>query len=214
MPAPMTEDHSPGTNELRVDAAKHEILDTKDGIERVMGDRDLYARTLRRFRKDYGEADRQIRAALAAGDIPSAHLLSHTMKGAAGMIGAHRVHWHASALETALRLKTGNEIACIDALAPALDEVLRVLDSLLDAAPVVPTASRPPRTLLADPDLLARLLDMLMNGDGSAIDLLDESEASLRAILGNTRFDEVSAAANDFDYERALATLRRPIGGA
>lgn len=210
----MTEDYSPGTDALRVGAAAHEILDTGDGIDRVMGDHELYARTLRRFRKDYGEVDRRIRAALAAGDTPLAHHLSHTVKGAAGMIGAHRVHWHASALETALRLKTGNEMACIDALAPALGDVLRVLDGLLDVAPAMPPASHPPRTPLGDPVLLTRLLDLLMNGDGSAIDLLEESEASLRAILGNTRFDEVSAAANEFDYERALATLRRPIGAA
>ena len=65
-------------------------------------------------------------------------------------------------------------------------------------------------TACADPALLANLLDLLMSGDGAAVDLLEESEASLRMILGDAQFDEVAAAANEFDYERALAALHRP----
>lgn len=205
----MTEDYIPSTIEVRADAAAREVVDVGDGIDRVMGDRDLYERMLRRFHKDYKGGHQPIRVALDAGDRALAHRLSHTLKGAAGMIGARRLHRAASALETALRTASGTESACLDALTPALSQVIAVLDMLLNDAPPVVAQARRPDMAMADPALLARLLDLLMNGDGAAIDLLDESEASLRMILGNAQFDEVAAAANEFDYERAMGALRR-----
>lgn len=206
----MTEDITPGAIERRAGAAERDIVDVADGIDRVMGDRDLYERMLRRFRKDYSAGDRPIRVALEVGDRALAHRLSHTLKGAAGMIGARPLHQAASVLETALRTSSGNEPASLDALTPALNQVITVLDRLLsDAAPPV-TPDKLPRAAMADPALLAQLLDLLMNGDGAAIDLLDSSEASLRMILGDTQFDDVAAAANEFDYDRALGALRRP----
>lgn len=206
----MTDDHTPGTIELRADAATREVVDVGDGIDRVMGDRDLYARMLRRFRKDYNDGDQPIRVALDAGDRALAHRLSHTLKGAAGMIGARPLHQVASALETALRTSSGNEADCLNALAPALAQVISVLDMLLNDAPPAMAHASLEGVGTADPALLAELLDLLMNGDGAAIDLLDESEASLRMILGDAQFEEVAAAANEFDYERALGALRRP----
>jgi HPt (histidine-containing phosphotransfer) domain-containing protein len=206
----MTEEETPGTIERRADAAARAQVDVGDGIDRVMGDRELYARMLRRFRKDYSGGDQPIRTALDCGDRALAHRLSHTLKGAAGMIGARPLHHAASALETALRTSSGDEAACLEALTPALAQVTAVLDHLLDDAPPVLAQAVVPDAAIADPALLARLLDLLMSGDGAAIDLLDDSEAGLRMILGDTQFDEVATAANEFDYDRALGALRRP----
>ena len=206
----MKEDENPGTIERRADAAAREVVDVSDGIDRVMGDRDLYGRMLRRFRKDYSGGDQPIRSALESGDRALAHRLSHTLKGASGMIGARPLHLAAAALETALRTSSGDEFACLKALTPALSKVMTVLDQLLsDAMPAAAAASEP-NAAIADPALLARLLDLLMSGDGAAIDLLDDAEAGLRTILGDAQFEEVAAAANEFDYDRALGALRRP----
>ena len=206
----MTEEETPSAIERRADAAAREVVDVGDGIDRVMGDRDLYARMLRRFRKDYSGGDQPIRTALDCGDRALAHRLSHTLKGAAGMIGARPLHHAASALETALRTMSGTESACLAALTPALSQVIAVLDQLLDDAAPAPVQADAPTAAIADPALLARLLDLLMSGDGAAIDLLDDSEASLRMILGDAQFNEVATAANEFDYDRALGALRRP----
>ncbi|MBZ2206484.1 Hpt domain-containing protein [Massilia soli] len=206
----MKEDETPGTIERRADAAARELVDVADGIDRVMGDRELYGRMLRRFRKDYSGGDQPIRTALASGDRALAHRLSHTLKGAAGMIGARQLHHAASALETALRTSSGDEFACLNALTPALSAVMTVLDHLLSDAAPGPASAAEPQASIADPALLAQLLDLLMSGDGAAIDLLDDSEAGLRTILGDAQFEEVAAAANEFDYDRALGALRRP----
>lgn len=205
----MTDDHIPSAIERRADAAAREVVDVGDGIDRVMGDRDLYARMLRRFRKDYSAGDQPIRVALSAGDRALAHRLSHTLKGAAGMIGARPLHLLSCELETALRTESGSVKACLDALTPALSQVIAILDTLLnEAAPLTPHTTLPDAAM-ADPALLARLLDLLMSGDGAAIDLLDDSEAGLRMILGDAQFEEVVLAANEFDYDRALGALRR-----
>lgn len=204
----MTEDLISSAIERRADPASRDVIDICDGLDRVMGDRDLYARMLRRFRKDYIDGDNPIRVAMDAGDRALAHRLSHTLKGAAGMIGARPLHQAACTLETALRTSSGDEAACLDALQPVLAKAIAVLDHLLDDATPVARAC-PQGDAVADPALLTSLLDLLMSGDGAAVDLLEESEASLRMILGGAKFEEVAAAANEFDYDRALGLLRR-----
>ncbi|MYM92207.1 phosphotransfer domain-containing protein, partial [Rugamonas sp. FT82W] len=52
---------------------------------------------------------------------------------------------------------------------------------------------------------LARLLD---DGDGAAIDVLEQSASALAAGLGVAVFEQVTAAAHQFDFETALARLR------
>jgi HPt (histidine-containing phosphotransfer) domain-containing protein len=207
----MTTNPAHQTTEFPPGRAGPDVIDTADGLDRVMGDRDLYGRMLRRFRKDYHDGAAPIRTAFEARNLALAHRLSHTLKGAAGMIGARVLHQRAAALETALRTASGDEAAALDALAPALQEVLAALDALLDDGQPALSQAAPARTLRADPALLADLLDLLGSGDGAAIDVLDESETSLRMILGDARFEEVAGAANEFDYERALAALRRPL---
>lgn len=206
-------DISPKRIEFHTDAATRDVIDVCDGIDRVMGNRELYERMLRRFRHDYVNGAALIRSAMLQRDRVLAHRLTHTLKGAAGMIGAHRLHNHACTLEIALRTASGMEAVALDALAPALERALKIIDTLLAGAPMENASEPAPRALMADPALLAQLVELLLNGDGAAIDLLETSNASLKVILGDARLAEVSAAANEFDYERALQALRRNDGG-
>jgi HPt (histidine-containing phosphotransfer) domain-containing protein len=206
------------TIEQRADAVARTIVDVSDGIERVMGNRALYGRMLGRFRSDHAGGAGPIRTALAGGERALAHRLVHTLKGASGMIGALPLHRQACSLEQALLTEAGSHAGSheseLDALARALGEVVRVIDMLLACDPPARSpAAAPIRPLADDPALLAQLLTLLMNADGAAVDLLHESSASLKAILGETRFDGVAAAAQEFDFDAALAALASP-GGA
>lgn len=191
--------------DLRADTATREFLDVIDGIDRVMGDRDLYSRMLRRFRVDYQSGVTPVRSALAAGDRTLAHRQVHTLIGAAGMIGAARVVERASQLEVALRTHTGNDQAELELLEPELLKLLDLIDDLSRSGPDAATRTLPEN----DAALLAELIGLLTSEDGGAIDLLEESAASLRAILGDGRFGQVMEGAQAFDYPRALAALRR-----
>ena len=187
------------------------ILDVADGIERIMGDRDLYARMLARFRDDYRAGVQPIQAALSEADRALAHRRAHTLKGASGMIGAVRLHELACALEVAIRTNPAREQACLQALQPAFALLLHAIDATLAADGMqAPRPSAPTKPLLADGALLAQLVELLLAGDGAAVDMLEESGASLKAILGETRLEQVAAAVSDFDYGAALRALRQP----
>jgi HPt (histidine-containing phosphotransfer) domain-containing protein len=208
-------DHPLESIELRADPVTRDTIDVNDGIERVMGDRDLYARMLRRFRKDYQDGVLPIRTALAGADMQLAHRLVHTIKGASGMIGAHRLHLRACQLEQAIRTGAPDQREMLASLAPEFERVLHLLDVLLDGSPPsgVPVYV-PQRALLGDAALLARLIELLSNGDGAAVDLLEESSASLRVILGEDMLERVAAAVNGFRYQEALTALGETAPGS
>lgn len=207
-------EHPPAPTELRADPLTRDILDVNDGIERVMGNRDLYGRMLRRFRHDYQEGMLPIRTALADADTALAHRLVHTIKGASGMIGAHRLHARASLLEEAIRTNGADQRELLASLTPEFDKVLHLLDVLLDGSPPPGMAVHvPQRRLLGDAALLARLIELLTNGDGAAVDLLAESGASLKVILGDATLARVAAAVNGFRYHEALDALGETANG-
>jgi HPt (histidine-containing phosphotransfer) domain-containing protein len=207
--------HLPEVTQLRADPVTRDTLDVNDGIERVMGNRDLYSRMLRRFRSDYQDGVLPIRTALASNDQALAHRMVHTIKGASGMIGAHRLHLRACQLEEAIRMGAPDQRELLASLSPEFDRVLHLLDVLLDGSPPPGMAVHVPRRpLLGDAALLARLIELLSNGDGAAVDLLEESHASLHVILGDAMLERVAVAINGFRYEEALRALGETAHGS
>lgn len=175
------------------------VLDQAAGLRQLMGDQALYLQILRRFHQRYAGSAIQLRAALAGGDSAGAVRIVHTLKGAAGMLGAQQLQQAAAQLEAA---------SCALPLAPleqALRRLLGEIDQLLSAADE-PAAPAPAS---AQPALVRRLARLLEDGDGAAIDVLEQSAAALTASLGAEVFGEVSTAAQQFDFDAALARLRR-----
>ncbi len=187
-------------------SAAQQLIDVADGLERVMDDRPLYARMLGRFRRDYAEGAAPMLRALQQGNRALAHRQAHTLKGAAGMIGAHSLHDHASAAEVALRTGSGNEHTALIELDAHLQQVLVALDALLADAVVAatPTAC----ALLPPPDMLARLALLLHNGDGGAVELVEECGPALATILGEPACKRLTALVNDFNFAAALRLLK------
>lgn len=201
--------------ELRADPVTRDIIDVADGIERLMGNRDLYARMLRRFRREYQDATLPIRTAMADQDKRTAHRLVHSLKGAAGMIGAHRLQQRASMLEQAIRTESDDQRELLASLTPEFQRVLLLLDVLLEGKPPAGMEVQvPSRPLLEDSALLNRLMQLLSDGDGAAVDLLEESNASLRVILGDATLTRVTEAVNDFDFDEALVVLGETSAGS
>jgi two-component system sensor histidine kinase/response regulator len=69
------------------------------GLQQLMGDRELYLQILRRFRQRYPNSGNEARKALVEGEPGHAQRIVHTLKGAAGMIGAQQVYLLAAQLE-------------------------------------------------------------------------------------------------------------------
>jgi HPt (histidine-containing phosphotransfer) domain-containing protein len=190
-------------------------IDHAGGIARMMGDGVLFARVLARFGKEYRATPTAIRAALDGGDTPLALRLAHTLKGAAGMIEALPLRRAAQALEQTLRAGDDDAHAQLDRLERALARVLHELD---DAPPASAPALAPPALPPSAPsasgqDTRARLFGLLDEGNGDAVDLVREAEASLRSEMGDVAYGRLADAIESFDFDRALAQLQNECGG-
>lgn len=187
--------------------ARMPAVDHAGGVARLMGDSALFARILARFRKDYRETAAGIRRALDDGDGVLALRLVHTLKGASGMIEARSLKNAAQALEQDLRRDAGDAYAHLALLEQALDQVLRELDAAAAAASLPPARAPAPVNVPAQRDALTRLVTLLDDGNGDAVDLVREAEATLRAELGDEVFDRLAAMIESFDFDAALAML-------
>lgn len=189
------------------------VLQVETGLQQLMGDRELYLQILRRFRQRYPDSGCEARNALANGEPGHAQRIIHTLKGAAGMIGAQQVYLLAAQLEPLCAGPAPAWSALLAQLELALRALIAAIDDLLDGDPqqrlALPAAGDSASTHLPETRMLllhlARLLD---EGDGAAIDVLEQSATVLAASLGVEVFQEVTEAAHQFDFEAALATLQ------
>lgn len=189
-----------------VDLRRSHILLVDEGLERLMGDRVLYLQLLRRFRQDYQHVPARIRQALEAGQLEQGRRLAHTLKGASGMIGALQAHAAAASLEASCHLQEGPCMAALAALEEAMKTLTDMIETVLDGSDgAAPAPAEPQASAQLLVQALARMLD---EGDGAAIDVLEQSASVLAASLGVAVFQEVAAAAHQFDFEAALEALK------
>jgi HPt (histidine-containing phosphotransfer) domain-containing protein len=183
------------------------------GIARLMGDGALFGRVLARFRNDYSQAAAGIRAALDGGDTQLAMRLVHTLKGAAGMIEAVPLRRQADAVEQCLRTGTGDVDTSLARLQHELERVLRELDVLAANLPSRPVPAPARRPVHVHHDALGRLMTLLDEGNGDAVDVVHEAQDALLAQLGEDRYRQVAALIDGFDFDGALALLHAHANG-
>ncbi len=111
-------------------------LDTALGLTRTMGMKALYVSMLERYLDGRKQTVGQIQAALGAGDLPGAELLSHSLRGVSAQIGAIGVAERATALEQAIAAGEPAETlsGLLEQLALALAGLLAALDAALGRA--------------------------------------------------------------------------------
>ena len=147
-------------------------FDLVAALARVRGKRDLLRRLILGFRDRNVRFGEEMRNALATGDLERASLLAHSLKGAAGTLGATAVQAAAGQVETALReqrmeavptLLAATEQALEQALAAtmALDRAPAEAPAATETAPAfdreaVTAAAAALDTLLAKNSLRAR----------------------------------------------------------
>ncbi|NOX35472.1 MAG: PAS domain S-box protein [Deltaproteobacteria bacterium] len=78
-------------------------IDIKSALSRVGGNEELYKSLLVKFYREYQDATRQIKEALAKKDIKTGSRLAHSMKGVAGNIGAKDLQVAAARVEAAIQ---------------------------------------------------------------------------------------------------------------
>jgi HPt (histidine-containing phosphotransfer) domain-containing protein len=105
-------------------------IDMAAGVAHMSGDAAMFRRVLLRFSESFAGTPMQVRAAVAQGDAEHAQRLVHTLKGAAGTIGAGMLQGAALRLEQSLRSGTNDWSEQLDHVAAELDRVLRQINGL------------------------------------------------------------------------------------
>jgi len=158
-------------------------LDTAQGLRTLNGNDAAYLQLLRRLATDHAGDMTRLRSQLAAGERDAARRIAHTLKGAAGNLGATGVQKLAAELEAAL--KQGGDAARVEPLAAAAEAALRQLAAAILAALPGQAAATP---VVVDWTELRRVLDklepLLVASSMEANDLMEENAASIRAALG------------------------------
>ena len=189
-------------------------IDVQAGMAVCTHKASLYLRMLIKFRDRQGGFAELFAAAQADPDSQAAARAAHTLKGAAGNIGAKGVQAAAGELERACLDKL--PLATLDGLlANTLAELALVMPGLyagaLGDAGAQPGAESGP-ALAPDVDLKAyvdKLRGLLQECDSEAEDLLDELLGKLGASPLALALRPVAQAIDDFDFDEALMRLEQ-----
>ncbi|MBU0752270.1 MAG: PAS domain S-box protein [Gammaproteobacteria bacterium] len=114
-------------------------LDTALGLKTLNGNQAVYLKLLRRFAAEHGDDVARLRECLAQGKGEDARRIAHTLKSAAGNLGATQVQQLATELDAAF--KAGADAAEIERLTGALGDALQPLAAAIHMA--LPEAAAP-----------------------------------------------------------------------
>ncbi len=182
------------------------------GLKLVHNQSDTYKRLLRQFAETHASDGAELQGYLADGDGAAAQRWAHSLRGAAGVLGAVRVQELAAELEAAIRnewstaeiKRLADEIEVVqDALVAALRTVLPVETVALPAEVDWPRA----HVVLAELDAL------LTEDDIRASHAFWEAAPLLRAALGEDATTKLARQIDRFNYEQALVMLREALTG-
>ena len=161
-------------------------LDSRRALGRIGRDGDLFCRMLGWFRDGHSSNGTEIRAAIAAGDRSTAHRLAHSLKGAAGSIGATALFEAAKKLEHALRPESGLvpqtlvteveeslvlQLVEIERALPPVAGALPAASGPIDAAELAPLLREMAKLLVDDDaEALNRVASLAVHGPGSGLE--------------------------------------------
>ena len=184
-------------------------LDIAKVMQRIGNDGDLFRNMLRWFRDGQSDYVRSMRAAIAAGDHITAQRLAHTLKGAAGDIGATRLCEAAKRLESTLQ--TGSTsvppalLEEVDAL--LMQQLVEIVPAIAPVAGVPPTAGKHTGEAALGA-LLQEMAKLLSDDDAQALELLAPLAALVEGGAMAAEFHRLSGLIERFSLNEALVALQ------
>lgn len=109
-----------------------EGLDAQAGVQRLLNNATAYRSILQRFAACEADAVTRLRAHLATEDLASAQREAHSLKGAAGTIGAVQIQALASGLEMTLRSGAHPDASSLEQLEASLVTLVTALRNWLE----------------------------------------------------------------------------------
>ena len=193
-------------------------IDIESALERVRGNEVKYARILGLFINGHESDTENISKALGSGRIDTAEQLIHSLKGSASLVGATIISEEASTLLSLIRNEAPHEEidrsfrSLESGMSDFFEDLKNVLKETLNENPDNPFEESPVQE--RGNDLLARLDELLDEGDMAAHTLAQNEKEFLKKILGESSETLLSAICR-FDFDQALDLLRsvRPRAG-
>ncbi|MBI3713994.1 MAG: response regulator [Burkholderiales bacterium] len=189
-------------------------VDTRIGLSRTMGDRQLYFKLLRLFVQDQRAAFSRIVSDVKQGDYKSAERIAHTLKGVAGLIGAH-IHELAARLE--MLLESEAEFAMMSPilavgerqLADTITEIEDYLEhehALLEFEGVTPSGKS-----ISSEDVISKLrycYQLVCDYDGEALEALSSASEELNIAFGPDVQKQIMRAASQYDFDVIMSIMK------
>ncbi len=181
-------------------------LNTTEGLVRVAGNKKLHLKLLRQFSKTEVDAAQRIASALAGNDRGLAERLAHSVKGAAGNLGAPDVQNAAGNLERAIASSAPH--AEIEVWRVSLEE--RIESLIGGLANVVGEPDRE-RAQAGDPaqakEAVEQLSRYLADSNAAAIDYFETAAPHLRILFGAPRFEHFASLVQSYAFSEAYEEL-------
>jgi PAS domain S-box-containing protein len=188
-------------------------ISSEDGLMRVGNNRNLYKKLLSQFRASNQETVATIRSTLAAGDLPTAARLAHTVKGVAANLGADELAAAGAELERAL--KQGKTDGVEELITRFATELVIVIDGIRAfEATLAESEVNEGQSELVVMDLelvrqqvmqLAQMLDSGMVDSMEQIEMLDRQFAHHEVKL---QWERLKQHVDFFDMDSAFEVLK------
>ncbi|MCP4695599.1 MAG: PAS domain-containing protein [Gammaproteobacteria bacterium] len=179
-----------------------------EALSRLGNNRKLLLGLLVKFHRNQSGAADAIRAALAHGEMQQAKLLTHTLKGLSGSIGARELQRAAQGLETAIEKKSGSTEARLRITEQQLDAVLRSLEPLLPRdRPEEKAEPLKAETLEPLEPLFQELAKLLVNYNTDAEHTMETIQHRLAGSAWREEAARIEYCLGRYDFENALKTL-------
>jgi len=180
-------------------------LNVEVGLDATLGNTEKYAAILRMYASHHADDTNKLRQSLASNDKRQAEMLAHSVKGAAGTLGAYQVQETASRLNLAIR-----EDRELDEIKRDVADFEQAQQQLLDGIRNLPAAPKI-QSVAIDWDkvrnALTRLESLLAINDIDAETVMRGVAPLLQSALGE-QVKILQRQIENFDFEPALKTLK------
>ncbi|MFZ6800374.1 response regulator [Undibacterium sp. Di24W] len=190
-------------------------LDAQLGLSRTMGDRQLYFKLLKLFVQDQRGAITSIRQLLVRQDFKTAERIAHTLKGVAGLIGAH-IQIAAGQLEAMLEAHESS--AEFDTLLTSteleLEQCIVAIEACLAieyTTPITETDASSSKQTRTSEQVLTKLkycYKLVSNYDGEALDVLSDAIEELSMVFGTDVQKQIMRAAAQYDFDVIISIMK------
>ncbi|MGI9568863.1 MAG: response regulator [Desulfobulbia bacterium] len=196
----------------QVEVKKDDLLEPKDGLERIAGNVNLYNRLLSRFIEEHADTKEQIWSKLDHDDVTEAIRIVHNLKSISGNLGLKAVSSQSAYLEDVLQKNRFDDLApTISLLGELLNDSVSSIREYLNSSFTETTTIAENEVLPLDIDKLTLILDLIDDDISQAIELASELKIPKLGPKMNHNFDKLRTALDRFEVETAKVIIEEII---